>query len=47
MHKTYFRAFFLVPVIDVKVAKADTSFLTSNVLDTGLHNVPVYYNSNM
>ena len=40
MQGTRFKASSLAPVVDVEVAETDTSFLTSETLDTGLHSAP-------
>ena len=41
MQGTRSRASSLAPVVDVEVAETDTSFLTSETLDTCLHSVPI------
>ena len=47
MHGTRSKASSLASVIDVKVAKTNTSFLTSETLGTCLSNISFCYGCNM
>ena len=46
LHFSCSRASSLASVIDVEVAETDTSFLVSEVLDTGLRSASVIYSYN-
>ena len=47
MQRICSRAFFLAPIVDVEVAETDTSFLSSEALDTSLRSAPAYYSYSM